>query len=106
MAFFGVRYPNVDSNARPRRNRFRRVLMAALLVAAVAFLYLWRSVKLLELNYEVERNRRRLAELEKETTALTIDLYERRSLERVGDLAREKLAMRPPGPGEVVLIKE
>jgi hypothetical protein len=47
-----------------------------------------------------------LTELEKETTSLKTDLYQRRSLEQVGETAREKLGMRPPEKGEIFIVKE
>ncbi|UCE27288.1 MAG: cell division protein FtsL [Candidatus Coatesbacteria bacterium] len=106
MGIFRRRYNERDTGSTKRNGRFRRAVVIAVGVAALAVLYLWQYVTLLEVNYKVERNRRFLAELEKETTSLKTELYRRRSLEQVGKTAREKLGMRPPEKGEIIIIKE
>jgi len=95
-----------DAGSKSRNGRFRRVVVIAVGAAALAILYLWQYVTLLEVNYKVERNRRFLTELEKETTSLKTELYRRRSLEQVGEIARGKLGMRPPEKGEIIIVKE
>jgi cell division protein FtsL len=106
MGLFRRRHIEKDAGAKIRSRRFRRVIVTAVGFAVLSILYLWQYVTLLEVNYKVERNRRLLSELEKETTSLKTELYRRRSLEQVGNIAREKLGMRPPEKGEIIIVKE
>ena len=99
-------YTGKDVCTAVRSRWFRRVVAIAAGVAVLSILYLWQYVNLLEVNYDFERNRRRLGELERESSSLRMELYRRRSLEQVGAVAREKLVMRPPEKGEIIIVKE
>jgi cell division protein FtsL len=106
MGLLHRRHLEKDDASRLRSRRFRRIIVIGVGVAVLSILYLWQYVRLLEVNYKVERNGRLLSDLERETTSLKTELYERRSLEQVGITARGKLGMRPPAKGEIIIVKE
>lgn len=106
MGLLRRRHVEKDDTSKLRSRRFRRIIIIAVGVAVLSILYLWQYVRLLEVNYKVERNGRLLSDLEKETTSLKTELYRRRSLEQVGITARGKLGMRPPVKGEIIIVKE
>ncbi|MBI2562220.1 MAG: cell division protein FtsL, partial [candidate division NC10 bacterium] len=56
--------------------------------------------------YEVERLRERQAALVQENKGLRLELGQIRSLRRVEDIARRRLGMVGPKPGQVVVIPE
>lgn len=72
----------------------------------MAFLYLWQYVSILELNYEVARHQRELDEAYQEKVSLKSDLYHRRSMAEIDEIAHETLGLRPPAPGQIVVVED
>lgn len=106
----GVDYqpPTIDVKFRPRRRR-RIYVWAALGTLAgllLAFLYLWQYVSILELNYEVTRLKRELDEAYQEKVTLKSDLYRKRSMAEIDEIAHQKLGLKPPAPGQVVIVED
>jgi len=77
-----------------------------LLILAAALLYVWQHTSVVRLGYEIERLRERQAALVQENKGLRLELGQLRSLRRVEDIARNRLGMVAPKPGQVVLIPE
>jgi cell division protein FtsL len=105
---FYYRPPTIDVRFTPKKRR-RIYLWAAgatLAVLALAFLYLWQYVSILELNYEVARHQRELDEAYQEKVSLKSDLYHRRSMAEIDEIAHEKLGLRPPAPGQIVVVED
>ncbi len=102
------RPPTLDVTYRPRGRRriyfWGAVGMCAVLV--LAFLYLWQYVSILELNYAVARLHRELDETYQEKVSLKAELYQRRSMAEIDEIAHEELGLRPPVPGQVVIIED
>jgi cell division protein FtsL len=109
MAGVYYRPPTTDVTFRPKRRR-RRVhvwaVLATLAVLVLAFLYLWQYVSILELNYEVARLKRELDGAYQEKVTLKSDLYRRRSMAEIDEIAHEKLGLKPPAPGQVVIVED
>jgi cell division protein FtsL len=108
MATVHYRPPTIDVARRPKRRR-RLYVWAAVAtfgVLLLAFLYLWQCVSILELNYEVARLQRELDEAYQEKVTLKANLYRRRSMAEIDEVAHEKLGLRPPAPGQVVIIED
>jgi cell division protein FtsL len=102
------RPPTLDVAYRPRGRR-RFYFWAAVGICAVlvlAFLYLWQYVSILELNYAVARLHRELDETYQEKVSLKAELYQRRSMAEIDEIAHEELGLRPPAPGQVVIIED
>jgi cell division protein FtsL len=85
---------------------FISTVALGLLILAAALLYVWQHIHVVRQGYEIERLRERQAALVQENKALTIELGQLRSLRRVAEIARERLGMVTPKPGQVVLIPE
>jgi cell division protein FtsL len=105
-----IRYrpPTIDVGLKPKKRRRIYFLAAGATLAALAlaFLYLWQYVSILELNYEIARRQRELDEAYQEKVALKSDLYHRRSMAEIDEIAHEKLGLRPPAPGQIVVVEE
>lgn len=76
------------------------------LVLAGALSYVWQHTQVVRLGYEIERLRETRAVLEQERKALRLEMGQLRSLRRVEEIARTRLGMVTPKPGQVVLIPE
>ena len=100
--------PTIDVRFKPgkRRRIYFWAAGATLLVLALAFLYLWQYVSILELNYEIAGRQRELDQAYQEKVALKADLYRRRSMAEIDEIAHEKLGLRPPAPGQIVVVED
>lgn len=114
QALGGTR-PEIRAIPRPgvRRSRARWesmefVTAAALgvLILAGALLYVWQHVYVVRLGYEVERLREQQASLTQENKELKLQMGQLRSLRRVEDIARKRLGMVTPKPGQIVLLPQ
>jgi cell division protein FtsL len=76
------------------------------LILAGALLYVWQHVYVVRLGYEVERLREQQASLTQENKELKLQMGQLRSLRRVEDIARKRLGMVTPKPGQIVLLPQ
>lgn len=76
------------------------------LVLAGALCYVWQHTRVVRLGYEIERLRETRAALEQEHKSLRLEMGQLRSLRRVEEVARTRLGMVTPKPGQIVLIPE
>lgn len=108
MSDLYYRPPTIDVRVKPKKRRriYFWVAAATLATLALAFLYLWQYVSILELNYEIARHQRELDEAYQEKVALKADLYHRRSMAEIDEIAHEKLGLRPPAPGQIVVVED
>ncbi len=108
MAAVFYRPPTTDVKLRPKRRRrvYLWAVAAAAAVLLAAFLYLWQYVSILELNYEVTQLQRQLDEAYHERVTLKSDLYRRRSMSEIDEIAHDRLGLRPPAPGQIVIVEE
>lgn len=108
MPTVDYRPPTIDVARRPKRRRrfYAWAVVATLVLLSLAFLYLWQYVSILELNYEVTRHKGELDEAYQEKVTLEADLYRRRSMAEIDEVAHEKLGLRPPKPGQVVIVED
>jgi len=79
--------------------------LAAALCAFLAILYVRQYVAILGLNYEIARHKRQLEEAQRERSSLRADFYRKRSLKEIEEIARDQLNMRPPAPGQIILVE-
>jgi len=101
--------PSVDVVTRSRPIRAKAVLTvvaAAFAAAALAVAYLGQYAAILELNYEIAREKRELDKIHQERVNLKTDLYRRRSLAEVDGFARRELGMHAPRAGQIVIVEE
>ncbi|MFQ5848197.1 MAG: hypothetical protein ACE5IQ_11080 [Candidatus Methylomirabilales bacterium] len=97
---------------RARRGKGRRhpELKLGLLVGGVLLLgmlcYVWQHIQVVRLGYQIERFRETRSALIQEGKGLRVELSRLRSLTRVEEVARGKLGMVNPGPGQIILLTE
>jgi cell division protein FtsL len=76
------------------------------LILVGALLYVWQHIHVVRLGYEIEGLREEQAALVQENKALKLEMGQLRSLKRVEEIARQRLGMVTPKPGQVVLIPD
>jgi cell division protein FtsL len=81
-------------------------LSLAALVLAGALFYVWQHTRVVRMGYEIERLRDARAALVQEHKALRLEIGQLRALKRVEEIARTRLGMVTPRPGQVVLVRE
>lgn len=79
-------------------------LIAALAVISLLLLYVWQRVDLVRVGYDIQQLKARHRVLQREHHELRVKVSALTSPERIARLATEKLNMRQPHPGEVVLV--
>jgi cell division protein FtsL len=77
-----------------------------LLVLLAALLYVWQHTYVVHLGYEIERLREYQAGLVQENKELKLEIGQLRSLKRVEEIARTRLGMVTPKPGQVILVPQ
>jgi len=82
------------------------VLGVAVLILAGVLFYVWQHTHVLREAYAIERLRMQHATLVQENKALRLELGQLRSLRRVEEIARTRLGMVTPKPGQVVVVPD
>jgi len=77
-----------------------------LVILGGALLHVWQHIHVVHQGYAIERLREMHAKLVQENKALRLEAGQLRSLRRVEEIARTRLGMVTPKPGQVVLIPE
>jgi len=93
--------------ARPRPGEQRLALaiaLGALMVVAVALLLVWVRLQAVDTGYQLSAARHLTHRLEQEQRELEIELATLTSPRRLELLARERLGMGPPTPGQIVSV--
>lgn len=85
---------------------FLSTVALGVLILAAALGYVWQHIHVVRLGYEIERLREQQAALVQENKTLRLEMGQLRSLRRVEEIARTRLGMVTPKPGQVVLIPE
>ncbi|MFQ5656693.1 MAG: septum formation initiator family protein, partial [Candidatus Methylomirabilales bacterium] len=99
-----------DRGVRGRKRRVSQELRPMLLAGGVLLLallfYVWQHIQVVRLSYEIEGLREARVTLVQEGKALKVKLSRLRSLKRVEKLARRKLGMVNPAPGQVIFLRD
>ena len=77
-----------------------------LVILAGALFHVWQHIHVVRQGYAIERLRAVHAGLVQENKALRLEAGQLRSLRRVEEIARTRLGLVTPKPGQVVLIPE
>jgi cell division protein FtsL len=85
---------------------FISIVGLCLVFLAGALFYVWQHVYVVRQGYDLERLRETHAKLVQENKALRLEAGQMRSLRRVEEIARMRLGMVAPKPGQVVLLPE
>jgi cell division protein FtsL len=81
------------------------VVLCATVVAAGGLFYVWQRYQFTRLGFEVAQLRQRKAQIEERLEPLQVEADYLSRLERIDTLAREQLGMRPPAPGQVIVVE-
>lgn len=82
------------------------VVGLCLVILAGALFHVWQHIHVVRQGYQLERLREIHAKLVQENKTLRLEAGQLRSLRRVEEIARTRLGMMTPKPGQVVLIPE
>ena len=77
-----------------------------LVILTGALFHVWQHIHVVRQGYAIERLRETHARLVQENKVLRLEAGQLRSLRRVEEIARTRLGMVTPKPGQVVLIPE
>ena len=99
------------SRPRPRRAWWQwldsiSIVGLCLVILAGALFHVWHHIYVVRQGYEIERLRTAHAKLVQENKTLRLEAGQLRSLRRVEEIARTRLGMTSPKPGQVILIPE
>ncbi len=83
---------------------FGVVVLTGLLFLVCALVYVWPNVKLVNLAYEFQGQKRLHQELIQENSLLKLERDSLMSLDRIQYLAETQIGMQEPQPGQVVTI--
>lgn len=93
--------------ARARTTDWRLALAVALgtaMVGAAALLLVWVRLQFVHTGYQLSAARHLAHRLEQEQRELELEIATLTSPRRLETLARERLGMAPPGPGQIVSV--
>lgn len=93
------------SAVRPRGAALLAVLAGAALVTLGALFLVWQRYEFVRLGFQVGALRQRQAELEQRIRPLEVEAEYLSRPERIEAIARERLGLRPPAPGQVIVIE-
>lgn len=105
-----ARSQEVRTRARARRvflrlDLWRAVVVLGLLCLGILF-YVWQHIQVLRLGYALEGLRAQRATLLQENRTLTLEMARLTALSRVEAIARARLEMETPRPGQVIVLPE
>lgn len=105
-----ARSQEVRTRARARRaflrlDLWRAVVVLGLLCLGILF-YVWQHIQVLRLGYALEGLRVQRATLLQENRTLTLEMAQLTALSRVEAIARARLEMETPRPGQVIVLPE
>jgi len=105
-----ARSQEIRTRARVRRtflrlDLWRAVVVLGLLCLGILF-YVWQHIQVLRLGYALEGLRAQRATLLQENRTLTLEMARLTALSRVEAIARARLEMETPRPGQVIVLPE
>ena len=105
-----ARSQEIRTRARARRaflrlDLWRAVVVLGLLCLGILF-YVWQHIQVLRFGYALEGLRAQRATLLQENRTLTLEMARLTALSRVEAIARARLEMETPRPGQVIVLPE
>ncbi len=95
----------VRARLRPGERRLARAIgLGAVAVVGIALLLVWVRLQAVHTGYQLSAGRRLVHRLEQEQRELELELATLTSPRRLETLARERLGMGPPAPGQIVSV--
>ena len=98
--------PRARADRTPWRPGVWRVVMVLGLICLGILGYVWQHIQVLRLGYALEGLRAQRATLLQENRTLTLEMARLTALSRVEAIARARLEMETPRPGQVIVLPE
>ncbi len=86
------------------RPRLLPVMVAIVLVSLLALLFVWSRIHAINLEYEISSLERDIRSEKQVIKEMTLEVAFQSRVERIERLARTKLGLRPPTPGQVIRV--
>ncbi len=86
------------------RPRLLPVMVAIVLVSSLALLFVWSRIHAINLEYEISSLERNIRSEQQVIREMTLEVAYQSRVERIERLARTKLGLRPPTPGQVIRV--
>ena len=103
-----VHATNYISGLRVRRARlFKRAGLTALAIvlSALSLLFVWQSLRVITIGYEIEALKKVRTELVKTNKTLRIEAATLTSPDRIDGIARRDISMKTPSDSQIVTVK-
>lgn len=81
------------------------VMVGGALLTLGALVFIWQRYQFLSLGFEVSALRERRAALSEQIKPLEVEAEYLSRPERIEALARERLGLQPPAPGQVIVVE-
>lgn len=104
MANVVRRQPVARKSAAVRRRYIRRGIWLLVLGIAMALLFVWVRIEVIQLGYEVSRLRKETRDLTEQRNLLGAKVASLKSPDRLMRIARQRFGMRLPQGGEIVFV--
>ncbi len=98
------RQPIARKSATARRRHIRQGVWLAAIGIALALLFVWARIQVIQLGYEVSRLRKETRELAEQRNKLAATVAELKNPERLARIGRERFGMRLPRGDEIVFV--
>ncbi len=86
------------------RPRLTPVFIAIILVALLSLVFVWSRLQAINLEYEISRLEGQIRSGNEELKRLKLETAHLSSHQRIERLARQKLGLRPPAPGQIIRV--
>lgn len=102
-----VRGQRVGAKSVSARNRMiKKVLIAFGLITTVALFCVWSRLQVLQMGYENSKLQKQSDDLKDIVRKMDVEIAKLKSPSYLGRVAVERLGMRPPASGQLVIIRE
>jgi len=86
------------------RPRLLAVMVAIFLVSVLALLFVWSRIHAINLEYEISKLERNIRSEQQVIRELKLETAFLSRVDRIEELARTRLGLRPPAPGQVIRV--
>ena len=86
------------------RPRLTPVFIAIFLVAVLSLVFVWSRLQAINLEYDISRIESQIRSANQEVKGLKLEAAHLGSHQRIEGLARQKLGLRLPAPGQIIRV--
>lgn len=97
--------PVAERSLELRRRHVRQIIVLLSIVMIMALLFVWTRIQVIQVGYEVSRQRKEVSDLIEQKHILEAEVAELKSPARLEQIAREQFGMRSPQGDEIVFLE-